>query len=219
MSQELFFVLAYLMGAFPSSFVIGKYIYSINLLEHGSKNLGATNAFRVLGKTAGLWVLFLDILKGFIPVVIATKLWPDSLISSATAGIIAVLGHSFSIFVKFKGGKGVATSTGVFLALAPKALLLSLFSFLWLWQAQVTSVLAPLLAQSACLWLCTCLRMAGKYSCPLLLPSLALSYLNIAVTWYASGVAKRVDFNGRKAKHSDSGGWKLGQHLCQTSLR
>ncbi|MBW7875378.1 MAG: glycerol-3-phosphate 1-O-acyltransferase PlsY [Candidatus Cloacimonetes bacterium] len=129
MSQELFFVLTYLTGAFPTSFVIGKLFFSINLLEHGSKNLGATNAFRVLGKAAGLWVLALDILKGFIPVLIATKLWPDSLTLSATAGIIAVVGHSFSIFVKFKGGKGVATSTGVFLALAPKALLLSLLSF------------------------------------------------------------------------------------------
>ncbi len=129
MSQELFFVLAYLIGAFPTSFVIGKYGFSINLLEHGSKNLGATNAFRVLGKGAGLLVLALDIAKGLVPVLIAKSLWPESQMTAASVGMVAVLGHSFSIFVKFKGGKGVATSAGVFLALAPKALTVSLLSF------------------------------------------------------------------------------------------
>jgi acyl phosphate:glycerol-3-phosphate acyltransferase len=116
---------AYLLGAFPTSYVVGRATRGIDLRQHGSGNLGATNAFRVLGWKAATPIFVVDILKGFIP-----AFW-FPLLDGGTAGPLwalaygtaAVLGHVFSVFVGFRGGKGVATSAGVFLALAPVAIL------------------------------------------------------------------------------------------------
>lgn len=113
-------ILSYLVGSIPTGLLIGRWLRGIDLREHGSGNLGATNAFRVLGKKVGVTVLFLDVLKGLAPVV----LLPELLGMRATAGqemaigAAAILGHIYSIWVGFRGGKGVATSLGVFLAIA-----------------------------------------------------------------------------------------------------
>ena len=116
-------VLAYLAGSVPTSFIIGKIFHGIDLREHGSGNLGATNAIRVLGAKWGLPVMVVDIAKGFVP-----ALWFSDLASAGFGwtlayGGAAVLGHMFSVWVRFRGGKGIATSAGVFLALAPWAVL------------------------------------------------------------------------------------------------
>jgi glycerol-3-phosphate acyltransferase PlsY len=129
MEFAYFFPLAYLCGSFPTSFLLGRLFYGINLFEHGSKNVGATNAFRVLGKKPGLFVLFFDALKGFAPVALALHLFPEKGSNILLVGLTAILGHSFSIFLKFRGGKGVATSAGVFAALLPKALSAALLIF------------------------------------------------------------------------------------------
>ena len=114
-------VAAYLIGSIPTSYLFGK-AKGIDLRKQGSGNVGATNALRVLGPKIGIITLFLDIAKGFLPVHICRLVLPDSSdIFLIAVGISAISGHIFTIFLKFKGGKGVATSAGVFLALAPVA--------------------------------------------------------------------------------------------------
>jgi glycerol-3-phosphate acyltransferase PlsY len=122
----LFIALAYLLGATPTSYVVARATRGIDLREHGSGNLGATNTFRVLGWRPALPVVLVDVLKGWIPTVYFT-LWDgvEPLEWALAYGAAAILGHVFSVYVGFKGGKGVATSAGVFLAIAPWAVLIA----------------------------------------------------------------------------------------------
>jgi acyl phosphate:glycerol-3-phosphate acyltransferase len=118
---------AYFIGAFPTSYVVGRAARGIDLRQHGSGNLGATNAFRVLGWKAALPIFILDSAKGFVPVFFFTRIDGAPLAVWALAyGAAAIIGHVFSIYVGFRGGKGVATGAGVFLALAPVAVLIGL---------------------------------------------------------------------------------------------
>lgn len=111
--------LAYVVGSIPFGVVVGKVFYGVDVREHGSGNVGTTNVFRVLGKKAGAVVMVLDILKGYVPAAIAAALftpWAAIVVAAAP-----VLGHMYSIFLKGKGGKGIATGAGVVLALVPLA--------------------------------------------------------------------------------------------------
>lgn len=110
---------SYFVGAVPFGFWIAKKYYGIDIREHGSGNPGATNVWRVLGKKPGLITLALDILKGFIPTLLCKLVYPYYLGLQILCGLLAIIGHNWTIFLKGKGGKGVATSAGVFLALAP----------------------------------------------------------------------------------------------------
>lgn len=107
-------LLAYLLGSIPSALWVGKLFYKTDIRTQGSGNLGATNTFRTLGKKAGIVVTILDILKGTaatsIPLFMATDIHP------LVFGVLAVIGHIFPIFAKFKGGKAVATSGGILIA-------------------------------------------------------------------------------------------------------
>jgi glycerol-3-phosphate acyltransferase PlsY len=112
---------SYLLGAIPTSYLAGKVFKGIDLREHGSKNLGATNVYRLMGWRFAIPVGIFDIAKGAVPVLIlgpaaSTVAWFPLL-----CGVLAVVGHVFSVFVGFRGGKGVATSAGVVLGLAPMA--------------------------------------------------------------------------------------------------
>jgi acyl phosphate:glycerol-3-phosphate acyltransferase len=122
-SPAVFVVLSYLLGAIPASYVAGRMAKGIDLRRHGSGNLGATNTFRVLGARVAAPVMVFDILKGTFPVV-AFGQWDgsDDWRWALAYGAAAIVGHVFSIYMRFKGGKGVATSAGVFLGLAPVAL-------------------------------------------------------------------------------------------------
>lgn len=111
-------VTSYLLGAIPNGLIWGKLIWQTDLREHGSHNIGATNAWRTLGKSAGFLIFALDFLKGFLSVYIASILVGTPL-SMVLAGVLAIVGHSCSIFLKFKGGKGVATGLGVIVMLMP----------------------------------------------------------------------------------------------------
>ncbi len=131
-------ILAYLLGSLPSSVWIGKAFYGVDVRAQGSKNPGATNTFRVLGKTAGSIVLTLDIAKGYlgasIPSILiySRNLPPDHASEwSILFGLVAVLGHLFPVFLGFKGGKGVATLLGMVLALHPLAALVSIGVFVF----------------------------------------------------------------------------------------
>lgn len=127
----LMLILSYLIGAIPNGYVIGKVFFKKDIREFGSGNTGATNSFRVLGKPAGFIVTFLDIFKGFITVFF--PLWfsvhaqgPISTFFThgLIVGIFAIIGHVYPIYLKFKGGKAVATSAGVVLGVNPILLLI-----------------------------------------------------------------------------------------------
>ncbi len=133
--------LAYLVGATPTSYLVGRLIFGIDLREHGSGNLGATNTFRVLGWAAALPVAIVDVAKGWLPVMLFPR-W-DQVPEPEWAlayGAAAIVGHVFSVYVRFKGGKGVATSAGVFLALAPWAVLVGLVA--WVAVVAVTRIVS-----------------------------------------------------------------------------
>jgi glycerol-3-phosphate acyltransferase PlsY len=130
------FIAAYLVGAFPTSYVAGKLFKGIDLREHGSKNLGATNVYRVLGWKFAVPVAIVDILKGTLPVVAFAPRVSDSALVAMLVGAMAVVGHVFSVFVGGKGGKGVATSAGVMLGLAPAAV--GICMLIWLVLVRTT---------------------------------------------------------------------------------
>jgi glycerol-3-phosphate acyltransferase PlsY len=113
----------YLIGAVPTSYLAGRLAKGIDLREHGSKNLGATNVYRLLGWGWAIPVALIDVLKGVLPVAVIAPLSGGPAWVPVACGVAAVLGHVFSPYVRFKGGKGVATAAGMFLALAPLAVL------------------------------------------------------------------------------------------------
>ncbi|MFL5495729.1 MAG: glycerol-3-phosphate 1-O-acyltransferase PlsY [Gemmatimonadales bacterium] len=117
---------SYLLGAVPTSYLAGRLLRGIDLREHGSKNLGATNLYRVLGWRVAVPVGLFDMAKGLVPVLLFAPQVSGSQTFALVCGLTAVLGHVFSIFVGFKGGKGVATAAGVMLGLTPAALLIAL---------------------------------------------------------------------------------------------
>jgi glycerol-3-phosphate acyltransferase PlsY len=129
-------LLAYLMGSIPSAVWIGKYLYGVDIRDYGSGNAGATNTFRVLGKRAGLPVLILDILKGFLAVKLVwltVKYLPDTqqfVNLELSLGLAALIGHIFPIFAGFRGGKGVATLLGILCAVHIGAALICIAVFM-----------------------------------------------------------------------------------------
>ncbi len=131
---------SYLVGAIPASFIAGKMVRGIDLREHGSGNLGAANTFRVLGRRAAVPVLLFDIGKGFVAVWYLSALGGESILFSLLAAVAVVLGHNYSVFVRFSGGKGVGTTAGAFLALAPYAVLFCVF--VWAITLLVTRIVS-----------------------------------------------------------------------------
>jgi len=128
MEYVLFALIAYLLGSIPFALVIGKLGYKIDVREHGSGNLGATNAFRVLGMKAGIIVTVSDILKGTLATVL--PLLFDASVHPLIIGMFAVIGHTYPIFAKFKGGKAVATSSGIILGIYPLLFVIMIATFL-----------------------------------------------------------------------------------------
>ena len=114
-------VLAYFIGSIPSGLIIGKTFFNIDVRQYGSKNIGATNTYRVIGLKAALPVFLCDALKGAAGVVLLSSYGPMYMI---LGGILAMMGHNWSIFLGFKGGRGVATGLGVLIALSPLVALL-----------------------------------------------------------------------------------------------
>ena len=119
-------VLAYLIGATPTSYVAGRLGRGIDLREHGSHNLGATNVYRVLGWRYALPVGLIDLAKGALPILVLGPWSNGPAWFPVALGVAAVAGHVWSAYVRFRGGKGVATAAGMFLALAPLAIAVSI---------------------------------------------------------------------------------------------
>ena len=124
---------AYLLGSIPFALVIGRGIYHTDVRKYGSGNVGTSNVFRVLGTKAGIMVFAGDFLKGFIPTFIATRVisYSDAALVSVIVAGAAIAGHTWSIFLRGKGGKGVATGGGTIVALMP-LLFLAGFAMFWL---------------------------------------------------------------------------------------
>ena len=136
------FVFAYLLGSIPTSYLMAKLVKGIDIRDYGSGNVGATNALRVLGTKIGIITLLIDIGKGFIAIQIGKLLIPEPInLFLIITGLFAIIGHIFTIFLKFKGGKGVATSTGVFIALSPLPVAIALVIFvITVWISKYVSL-------------------------------------------------------------------------------
>jgi glycerol-3-phosphate acyltransferase PlsY len=153
-------VAAYLLGSIPTGFLVAK-AKGIDIRTVGSGNIGATNAMRVLGKPSGIFVLLVDFAKGFLAVaflpILIYKIYPTLAVHlSIVAGVFVVFGHNYTCWLKFKGGKGIATSAGVYLALAPAALGIALVVFiLALLFTKYVSIgsIAAAIALSAAIWI------------------------------------------------------------------
>ena len=115
--------ISYILGSIPNGLILGKAIWGVDLRQHGSKNIGATNAWRTIGKAGGISIFALDFLKGAISAYLGLQLGGSEL-AGVLCGILAIAGHSWSVFLAFKGGKGVATGLGVIAALMPEVTLI-----------------------------------------------------------------------------------------------
>ncbi len=132
-------IASYLIGSIPTAYIFGRILKGVDIRKFGSGNVGATNAMRVLGKWPGLTVLLIDILKGFLPILLLSNLVKFENISTdillIVLGFSCILGHTWTVFLNFKGGKGIATTLGVLIAMAIKIpglnLVLGLLIFTW----------------------------------------------------------------------------------------
>lgn len=139
-------LISYLIGSIPTSYIFGKVLRGIDIRQFGSGNVGATNVYRVVGKLPGALVLVIDVLKGLLCVTLVASLFlrlgimMDAEIYRLSLGLAAIIGHIWTVFLKFKGGKGVATSAGVLIGIAPKIFVLGLIIWIavFLWKRYVS---------------------------------------------------------------------------------
>ncbi|MCB1232694.1 MAG: glycerol-3-phosphate 1-O-acyltransferase PlsY [Verrucomicrobiae bacterium] len=201
--------LAYVIGATPFGFLAGK-LRGIDIRDHGSGNIGATNVLRVLGKPIGISVLILDVLKGLVPVVIAQRAsGGDSSIIPILAGITTILGHNYTFWLGFKGGKGIATSAGAIAPLIPIPLAVALA--LWGIAFAVTRYVSiASIAAALSLPVTATIQglIAGSHDWPLLIFTL---FLAVMATWRHRTNIRRLRegtenrFEPRKSRKSDAG--------------
>ncbi|MBW1735358.1 MAG: glycerol-3-phosphate 1-O-acyltransferase PlsY [Deltaproteobacteria bacterium] len=190
---------AYLLGAIPFGKIIARYAARIDITKQGSGNIGATNVARELGMKWGIITLILDLLKGFVPVILFSLLSDQGAAPDQTAlasiGICALLGHMFPVFLGFQGGKGVATALGVYLALSPLSCLLGLVLFIILVALWDYISLGSILSAAAMPLL---LFLFGKPE-PLIMGALLMALL----IWYKHRVNIQDLIRGRERKWKD----------------
>ena len=176
--------LSYLLGSIPTGLWLGLKLRGIDIREHGSKNIGATNTMRVLGKKLGAVALAGDMAKGIIPVLLFARLgdWPHL---DLACGLAAIIGHTASLFLRFRGGKGVATGTGVFLALCPIPTLIAAVVF-----AAVVALTRMVSAGSICAAAALC---AAVYLTPATWPLRVIATLAaVLVIWKHRSNIQRI---------------------------
>lgn len=143
MIQFSLILLSYLIGSISASVIISKYKFGIDIRNYGSKNIGATNTFRVLGRKFGTIVLFCDLLKGILSTLLYFLVYKNTnhIEFMTSLGLASVLGHIFPIWHKFKGGKGVVTLLGSMIIVQPAITLVSLIYFLYcLYHTKIVSI-------------------------------------------------------------------------------
>jgi glycerol-3-phosphate acyltransferase PlsY len=126
----LVLIIIYLIAAIPTGIVLSRLMGSEDIRQQGSGNIGATNVYRVAGKLAGVLTLIGDALKGFLPLLAVQSWLSPTATQLGIASAVAIVGHCYPVYLKFKGGKGVATALGIFLLLSPKAVLGALIVFI-----------------------------------------------------------------------------------------
>jgi glycerol-3-phosphate acyltransferase PlsY len=185
MDQILLSVAAYLFGAIPFGLLVAK-SRGVDIRTQGSGNIGATNVFRVIGKGWGIFTFVLDALKGFIPAFVFPRLAGLETDWGVLFGIVAILGHSFPVYLKFKGGKGVATSAGMLLGVAPIAVLVGfvcwVLCMVFLRIVSLSSIVASI-AVAVTVWV---------LDPDELLVNLSLTILAVLVIWLHRGNIRRL---------------------------
>lgn len=149
-----FLVGSYLIGSIPFAYIITKTARGIDIRNFGSGNPGATNVFRVAGKTYGLITLMFDFLKGLITVSVTKLFYPDLISISIICGLLSIIGHNWPVWLKFRGGKGFATSLGVLLGLIPLVTFFGLITFVIIFiltkYVSLSSVLSSIVVIAMC---------------------------------------------------------------------
>ncbi len=163
MKEFLIILICYLLGSIPFGFIVAKLIKKIDIRDYGSGNIGAANAFRTLGPGLAIFVLIGDLMKGFIAIYLFKLFNIDSLPMVILGGLAVIGGHDWSIFLKFKGGKGIATTYGVILALNPMIAVMS--ALVWLIIIILTryASLASILSLSALVILMVIFKQPQTY--------------------------------------------------------
>ena len=139
--QVVAIIASYLIGAIPTAYIVVRMIDGSDIREQGSGNVGATNVLRILGKPWFAVTLVCDIAKGYLPVLLVVQLFPSQELLQSLCVVAVISGHTWPVFLKFKGGKGVATSTGAFFALAPGVMLgTALVWFIMIFLTKIVSV-------------------------------------------------------------------------------
>jgi glycerol-3-phosphate acyltransferase PlsY len=201
-------IVAYLLGSIPTGFLVAK-VRGIDIRAVGSGNIGAANTFRTIGRTAGVFVLLIDALKGFVAVTVCGLILrclgiaidETEIHYGIVAGIFAILGHNYTCWLKFKGGKGVATTAGVYLALAPVAVGVAVLAFilaLVIWRyTSVGSMLAAVVL-TITVWF-------TKPDMALRIVTIALCVLTLLkhrtnVQRLLAGTENRIEFKKKTAK-------------------
>ena len=175
-------IISYLIGSIPTAYIFGRLIKGIDIRKFGSGNVGATNALRVLGRWPGITVLALDIFKGFIAVILLGNFFFSRInlaqeVYSIILGIACIAGHNWTIFLKFKGGKGIAITLGVLLALAVQlpGIRIVIFCLIACWIIIFAISRIVSLASLACAVLLPVFMLVFKQSAALMFSSIILS--------------------------------------------
>ena len=190
-------VAAYFFGAIPFGLIIAR-SQGVDIRAQGSGNIGATNVYRVMGKKWGLLTFFLDVLKGFIPAYFFVEWSGSHEAAGVYCGLMSIIGHSFPIYLRFKGGKGVATSAGMLLGVAPYAVGIGLISwivFMILFgYVSLASIFATLIV-SATVWM--------QETQPLISQCL-ITLLSLLIIWLHRANIKRL-FKGTENRFGKKG--------------
>ncbi|MDD5629729.1 MAG: glycerol-3-phosphate 1-O-acyltransferase PlsY [Elusimicrobia bacterium] len=178
-AQAALVALSYLAGGIPTGYLVVRRLLGIDIRDRGSGNPGAANVYRVAGAEAGAVTLLVDALKGFLPVLIAQRLYPGQPWFVVLCGTAAIVGHDWTVFLGFRGGKGVATSAGVFAALTPQPMSLALMGFLGGMWASGHISMGSLCSAAALPLLCLLLGAPHPYTVAALAASLLIVYKHI----------------------------------------
>jgi len=203
-------ITAYLLGSVPFGLLIGK-MRGIDIRTVGSCNIGATNVMRSVGKSWGIFTLLIDALKGWIPTFVLPLLLAQSELMQSqpdwlkiVCGCAAILGHNFPIFIGFKGGKGIATSAGVLLGIAPMALLIGLGAFALVFSCtrfvSLGSITAAMVVPSSAFWLYDGYWVPGVLS---ILGLMAIWRHKANITRLCNGTESRIAFGKKSTASSE----------------
>jgi len=191
----IFVLLSYIIGAIPFGLIISRKIAGIDITHEGSGNIGATNVAREIGLKWGFLTLFFDLAKGFFPLIIVSRyIAQDNSIFLIFTSMAVLLGHMFSPFLNFKGGKGVATAFGIFLALSPLSALISLCIFL------VTVFFSNYISLGSMVGACTMPIILSFFNKPAALIFTALFTATLILITHSGNITRIITGKERKWK-------------------